>query len=47
MRKNIICLFIVSMLLTGCTVEYNLNIDSNSIQENINIGIDRDRKSVV
>ncbi len=40
MRKNIICLFIVSMLLTGCTVEYNLNIDSNSIQENINIGID-------
>lgn len=33
MKNNIICLFLVIFLLTGCTIKYNLNINKDGIKE--------------
>lgn len=37
MKKKIIVLIIMLLLTTGCTCEYNLNIDGNTYKEEINI----------
>lgn len=37
MKKRIIVLIIMLLLTTGCTCEYNLNIDGNTYKEEINI----------
>lgn len=37
MKKRIILLIIVVLLTTGCTCEYNLNIDNNTYHENITL----------
>lgn len=38
--KKIIFVLFITIFITGCTVEYNLNIDENQISENININIE-------